>query len=353
MNEGEKLLRWYDANRRDLPWRREPTPYHVWLSEIMLQQTRVEAVITYYKRFTQALPDTAALAAAPEEQYLKLWEGLGYYSRVRNMHKAAGIVMEQYGGALPDTAAQLRTLPGIGEYTSAAIASIAFGEKIAAVDGNLLRIFARRTAYQQNIKTMQALAAAQAYYMERMGERPGDFNQALMDLGAQICAPHRMPDCAACPWREGCISCAQGRQTDFPVMPAKAARKVEEKTVLLIRGIGTAAIRRRPARGLLAGMYEFPNLPGHLSAKEALRAAVQMGVTGLRIRRLPEAKHIFTHREWHMIGYEIMADPLALPEEGMIFVSTRQLREHYALPSAFAAYAAFLEEDIDADRENL
>lgn len=342
MNEEEKLLRWYDRNRRDLPWRHDPSPYHVWLSEIMLQQTRVEAVIGYYERFLQALPDIAALAAAPEEQYLKLWEGLGYYSRVRNLHKAACTIMEEYGGSLPETAGQLRRLPGIGDYTAAAIASIAFGEKVPAVDGNLLRIFARRTAYGENIKAAPAHRKAREYFLNRMDQRPGDFNQALMDLGASVCIPHRMPDCAACPWAQGCAARRQGKQLAFPVMPEKKERKKEDKTVFLIRGVDTVAIRRRPRRGLLAGMYEFPNVPGHLGEKEALAAVEALGVRSLRIRKLEDAVHIFTHREWHMTGYEIMADPLALPEDGLLFVTAQALKEQYALPSAFAAYAALV-----------
>ena len=194
------LLDWYDKEGRTLPWRTDPSPYHVWISEIMLQQTRVEAVKGYYERFLRALPDIASLAEAPEDLYLKLWEGLGYYSRVRNLHKAACVIMEEHGGCMPETAAELRKLPGIGPYTSAAIASIAFGERIPAIDGNLLRVFARMTAWQENIKTPASASRAGDYFSGIMpADRPGDFNQALMDLGAMICLPGGLPRCEECP----------------------------------------------------------------------------------------------------------------------------------------------------------
>ena len=224
----------------------------------MLQQTRVEAVRGYYERFLRALPDVASLAAAPEDQYLKLWEGLGYYSRVRNLHKAACVIMEEHGGRMPETAAELRKLPGIGPYTSAAIASIAFGERIPAIDGNLLRVFARMTAWQENIKTPASASRAGDYFSGIMpADRPGDFNQALMDLGAMICLPGGLPRCEECPWAEACVARQQGVEKELPKMPPKAAKKIEDKTVFLIRSGSRIMIRKRPARGLLAGMYEF------------------------------------------------------------------------------------------------
>jgi A/G-specific adenine glycosylase len=196
----EPLLIWYDENRRILPWREDPTPYHVWLSEIMLQQTRVEAVRGYYDRFLAALPDIKTLAAAPEDQYLKLWEGLGYYSRVRNLHRAAITLMEDYDGEMPADYDELRSLPGIGPYTAAAIASIAFGKPEPAIDGNLLRVFARLTCYEPNILTPAANREARAFFLQTMDKaRPGAFNQALMDLGALICLPNSAPSCGSCP----------------------------------------------------------------------------------------------------------------------------------------------------------
>ena len=335
------LLDWYDKEGRTLPWRTDPSPYHVWISEIMLQQTRVEAVKGYYERFLRALPDIASLAEAPEDLYLKLWEGLGYYSRVRNLHKAACVIMEEHGGRMPETAAELRKLPGIGPYTSAAIASIAFGERIPAIDGNLLRVFARMTAWQENIKTPASASRAGDYFSSIMpADRPGDFNQALMDLGAMICLPGGLPRCEECPWAEACVARQQGIEKELPKMPPKAAKKIEDKTVFLIRSGSRIMIRKRPARGLLAGMYEFPSAAGHLDEKEAAAWLRSMGIEAVRIRKLPEARHVFTHKEWHMTGYEVMADELSarIPGKGIFPAETEAIRLQYPVPSAYAVY---------------
>lgn len=347
-----RLIAWYRANRRPLPWRQEPTPYHVWISEIMLQQTRVEAVKGYYARFLERLPDIRSLAEADEDVCLKLWEGLGYYSRARNLQKAARQIMTEYGGNMPGSSAELIRLPGIGPYTAAAIASIAFGEKIPAIDGNLLRVFSRLTLYEQAIKTPAAAAAARSFFLEEMpDQRPGDFNQALMDLGAGLCTPGGAPSCEECPLRGRCRARAQDRAKDLPVMPAKKARKIEKRTILVIRDDDRILLRRRPAGGLLAGLYEFPNEKGWLSEEEAVRRAGDYGCQPLHIRALPAAKHIFTHREWHMHGYEIRIgsfpevpeDPDRTGEDtspaGECFIATiGDIEEKYALPGALAAY---------------
>ena len=263
MSQAQTLLQWYDEHKRDLPWRDDPSPYHVWLSEIMLQQTRVEAVRGYYARFLEALPTIRSLAEADEDVYLKLWEGLGYYSRVRNLHKAAGQIMREHGGKMPETSGELQKLAGIGPYTSAAIASICFGERIPALDGNLLRVFARLTGYEEDIKSGPAKKAAMQYYLETFPqERPGDYNQALMDLGAVICLPNGAPLCEACPWNGSCVAHARGRETELPVVPAKKKRPVEERTVFLIYYDQRLALRKRPEKGLLAGLYEYPNHGG-------------------------------------------------------------------------------------------
>ena len=231
------LLDWYYAERRILPWREDPTPYHVWISEIMLQQTRVEAVKEYYRRFLEALPDVRALAEAEESEYMKLWEGLGYYSRVRNMHKAAVVIMEEHGGQIPGTSQELEKLPGIGSYTAAAIASIAFGEPVPSVDGNLLRVFARMTCSGQNILDGSTKKLAEAWYQERISrEAPGDFNQAVMDLGATVCLPNTAPLCLLCPWAELCESHAAGRELEFPVRIKKTKKKVGKNDSVPDRG---------------------------------------------------------------------------------------------------------------------
>ncbi len=356
----QNLLIWYDRNRRVLPWREDPTPYHVWLSEIMLQQTRVEAGKAYFQRFIQALPDIASLAAAPEDVYLKLWEGLGYYTRVRNLHKAAVIIMEKYGGTMPGTAKELETLPGIGSYTAAAIASIAFGQPEPAVDGNLLRIYARMTQYAGDIKKTAAKTAAHSYYLEQMaaaGNRSGDFNQALMDLGAMVCLPNGEPLCGLCPWTEWCQAYRTGSQLQYPVLTAKKPRRIEKRTILLITAGGRTAIRKRPDSGLLAGLYEFPGIEGELTKAEALQEACRLGVLTaprdeksddngaqsrlLRVERLPDARHIFSHVEWHMRGYHLQ---LSMPQEaeGIIWAAREELEEEYSIPSAFETYRSWL-----------
>ncbi len=343
----QKLIEWYAEKRRILPWRENPTPYHVWISEIMLQQTRVDTVKGYYARFLASCPDIRALAEAPEDVYMKLWEGLGYYSRVRNMHKAAEEIMTAYGGEMPGSYEKLLGITGIGPYTAAAIASIAFGEKVPAVDGNLLRVFARLSAYPENIKTEKARKAAAEYYLRWMpASAPGSFNQALMDLGATICLPNRAPLCTDCPLQNFCTTHARGEETAYPVMPEKKARRIEDRTVFLIHDAGRIVIGKRPPKGLLASLYEFPNTEGQLSEADALRYVAGLGIQALRIRPLPAAKHIFSHIEWHMIGYAITVDELApFDSDHLLLVSLKELAETYSIPSAFAAYRSLLPEE--------
>ena len=349
--ESKTLLKWYDTSRRILPWREDPTPYHVWLSEIMLQQTRVEAVMEYYRRFLSELPDVEALAAAPEEQYLKLWEGLGYYSRIRNMHKAAVRIMEDYGGSIPSTAAELEKLPGIGHYTAAAIASIAFGQPVSSVDGNLLRVFSRMTLYGTDAKSPQAKKDAEAYFMERMPQdRPGDYNQALMDLGATVCLPNGTPHCEDCPWKDVCQAHASGRELDFPVLPPKAGRAKEQRTVFLISDGTRILLGKRPNKGLLAGLCEFPGTDGALRTNEAGQFVRDLGYDVTGIRKLPKAKHIFSHKEWHMTGYAVNVRSLdgAVPADTTararlssveLFPATKaEMETRWSIPSAFSAF---------------
>ena len=355
----QTLLGWYDQNKRDLPWLADPTPYHVWLSEIMLQQTRVEAVRGYYTRFLQELPSIGDLAKADEDLCTKLWEGLGYYSRVRNLRRAAVQIMEEYGGSMPRTSAQLQKLSGIGPYTAAAIASICFDERIPAIDGNLLRVFARMTGYDRDIKAGAARAAAESFYLEWFPRaRCGDCNQALMDLGATVCLPNGTPLCGECPWRDYCRANAEGLQLTLPVVSAKPKRAVEKKTVFLIYYQGRIALRRRPESGLLAGLYEYPCAEGHLSKQEALAHVQSLGFTGVRVSPLPPAKHIFTHKEWHMTGWEVLADEWEDFESGPVkehrvfLASAEDLREVYSVPSAFAKYTRLIRGDYMDRRED-
>ena len=337
------LLAWYDEGHRDLPWRAVPTPYRVWVSEIMLQQTRVEAVRGYFDRWMQALPDIPALAAADEAVYMKLWEGLGYYSRVRNLHRAAVEVCEQYGGELPADYAKLLALPGVGEYTAGAVASIAFGLPAPAVDGNVLRVAARLDNDLTPITDAGYKKQTRARFAALMpADRPGDLNQALMELGATVCLPNGAPRCADCPLQHLCLGCHHGNAAMLPVRAAKKARRVENRTVLLARCGPLVGIRRRPAKGLLAGLWELPALAGHLSPEETRAALAAQGWQVQKLLSLRPAKHIFTHVEWHMNGYYI---ELAAPPDGLTFVSPAALRADYALPSAFRAFLSVIEEE--------
>ncbi len=332
------LLDWYAVSARSLPWRSDPTPYHVWLSEIMLQQTRVEAVIPYYHRFLEALPDIPALANADEEQLHKLWEGLGYYSRVRNLHRAAIQVMERYDGMLPPSYELLLDLSGIGEYTAGAIASIAFGIPEPAVDGNVLRVISRLMASEADIAKPQVKSAYRTALKEILPpDAPGDFNQAMMELGATVCLPNGMPRCETCPLRRYCSGYQQGNPTLYPLKSEKKPRRVEEKTVFVICFSDRVLLRKRAKSGLLAGLWELPNADGGLDEVAARDWLKQSGIGVKKLTALPEAKHIFTHIEWRLKGFLVECEPF-IPAEGEVLVDAEALEKEYALPNAFSAY---------------
>lgn len=336
------LLAWYDAGHRDLPWRRTRDPYRIWLSEIMLQQTRVEAVIPYYTRFLQTCPDIAALAAADEQVYLKLWEGLGYYSRVRNLHKAARMICDTYGGVMPADHTALLSLPGIGDYTAGAIASIAFDIPEPAVDGNVLRVVARVTGDERSIdeaKVRKDMRAQVAAILPQ--DRPGAFNQAMMELGATVCIPNGAPRCGDCPVAHLCQAFHEESWPRLPVRTPKKARTVVLRTILLPRWQGLIGLRRRPDTGLLARMWELPAYEEAL-APDALRQ--KLAADGWQVEKLLSlrpAKHIFTHIEWHMTGYYV---ELSERVESLTWVTPDELRGAYALPSAFRAFLSVIEE---------
>ena len=333
----QPLLHWFWANHRVLPFRSDPTPYHVWVSEIMLQQTRVAAAVPYYERFVQELPDIPALAACEEERLLKLWEGLGYYSRVRNLQKAARIVCEQYGGQLPGDLAALRKLPGIGDYTAGAIASIGFGIPAPAVDGNVLRVFARLYNDEGDIMQPAVKAATtQKVMAQQPAEAPGDFNQALMELGALVCTPGQ-PDCAACPLQALCLGRQSGNPARLPQKAPKKARKKCELTLCLAQdAAGRWLLQKRGEQGVLAGLWQPPVLAEEaLDEKKALAAAQKLLPAAVLLKEKPlKAKHIFTHLEWHMTAY-VMAVPCTPPPEGCVWASPAQLEQEYTLPGAF------------------
>lgn len=336
----EPLIRWYRENRRDLPWRRQPSPYHVWVSEIMLQQTRVEAVKPYYQRFLSALPGVRDLAEVPEDQHLKLWEGLGYYNRVRNMQKAARQVMADYGGEFPVTYEGIRSLAGIGSYTAGAIASFAYGLPKPAVDGNVLRVIMRLTGDDSDIMKQSTRKQVEEKLEPVIpADAASDFNQGLIELGALVCVPNGQPKCEACPLARMCRARMEGRIEELPVKTRAKERRIEERTVLVFRDGEKTAIGKRPDKGLLAGMYELPNYPGHLSRKEVAAYSKEIGLMPVRIKKLPEAKHIFSHVEWHMTGYEVRVDELEKTnEKGFLFIHPEEIQERYPIPAAFGSY---------------
>lgn len=333
------LLSWYQDQKRTLPWRDNPTPYSVWISEIMLQQTRVEAVKPYYQRFMEELPGISDLAVVSEDRLLKLWEGLGYYSRARNLQKAARIVTERYNGELPTSFEELLSLPGIGSYTAGAIASIAFHIPVPAVDGNVLRVFSRLTGSEDDILKQSVKRKIEGKLREVMPSKdPGSYNQALIELGALVCIPNGYPLCDRCPMASLCIAKKKDLTSVIPVKTPKKQRKSEDRTVLILLNDGKVAIQKRKDTGLLASMYEFPNLTGHVS-KEDLPSI--LGVTEANIKAniipLSASKHIFSHVEWHMIGYWV--ELKNMPASDYLWVEQEDLKKTYSLPGAFKAYA--------------
>jgi len=329
------LLPWYDENKRDLPWRQDKEPYHIWLSEIMLQQTRVEAVKGYYVRFLQALPTVEALANADDDKLHKLWEGLGYYSRVRNLKKAARVIMEEYGGQFPGEYAQVLALPGIGAYTAGAVCSIAYDQKVPAVDGNVLRLVSRLTDDDTPIDRPQykkaVIQALQAVYPENAGA----FTQALMELGATVCGPNRKPDCTSCPCRGFCLSYRRGTAERLPVKTPKKQRRQEDMTVFILSCGDCYALEKRPDTGLLAGLWQFPNVQGKLDIKSAIEKVEQIGMKPREIMRQVEKKHIFTHVEWHMRGVYMEVEAMA---GDFAWLPGEQIRQQAALPTAFRQF---------------
>jgi A/G-specific adenine glycosylase len=334
------LLAWYRQNARDLPWRKDKDPYHVWVSEIMLQQTRVETVIPYYERFLIELPTIQSLARAPEEKLLKLWEGLGYYSRVWNMQKAAVIICEKYSGIFPENFEEIRALPGIGAYTAGAVSSIAFGKPTPAVDGNVLRVITRLTGNQTELsdpKLKERITAelAAVYPAGHCGE----FTQSLMELGALICLPNQMPKCDSCPLKNLCYAKRNDMQLQLPVKAEKEARKKESKTVFLLVCGDRVAIRKRKTGGLLGGLWEFPNIDGKADVTEITAWLAEKGLTVQSIAKAADKKHIFTHIEWYMTCYVVSCEHTS---SEFTWVTANELKEQISLPTAFRKFLPFI-----------
>lgn len=341
----EPIIEWYRRNKRELPWREHVNAYRVWVSEIMLQQTRVEAVKPYYERFLREFPTVKELAEAKEDKLLKLWEGLGYYNRVKNMQKAAQQIMVDYHGEFPSTYDAIRSLTGIGNYTAGAISAFAYGIPEPAVDGNVLRVISRILASEADIMKASVRSRIEEAIREVIPEEAaGDFNQGLIELGALICVPNGLPKCEECPVRAVCLAREENRVMELPVKAKAKARKIEKRTVFIIKDGDKVGIRKRPSKGLLSGLYELPNVLGHMGEDEVIAYCKQIGLSPLRLKKLGTGKHIFSHIEWHMEGYAVQLDELAEQEaEGVIFLLPEEVEKNYPIPSAFEAYTKFLD----------
>lgn len=336
----EPIVDWYDSHKRDLPWRRNPDAYRVWVSEIMLQQTRVEAVKPYYERFLRELPTVKELAEAREDTLLKLWEGLGYYNRVRNMQKAAQQIMVDYHGEFPGTYEEIRSLKGIGNYTAGAISAFAYGIPRPAVDGNVLRVISRLTGSREDIMK-QSVRNKMEDALERVipEGKASDFDQGLIELGAIVCVPNGEPRCEECPVADLCEARKQGVISEIPVKSKGKARKIEKRTVFIFKDGKKLAIRKRPSKGLLAGLYEFPSESGEMTMDEVTAYSKSIGLMPVRVKRLENAKHIFSHIEWHMTGYEVIVDELEKTnKKDFLFIHPEEIEREYPIPSAFEKY---------------
>ncbi|MCD7760670.1 MAG: A/G-specific adenine glycosylase [Clostridiales bacterium] len=330
------LLEWFRDNARTLPWRSDPQPYKVWVSEIMLQQTRVAAVLDYFQRFMETFPTVEALAEGDEQQLLKLWQGLGYYNRARNLQKAARQIVTQYGGVFPSRYEDILSLSGVGEYTAGAIASIAFGQPVPAVDGNVLRVVTRLTGDDSDIGRPETKAAIRSAIDKIIPVyAPGQFNQSLMELGALVCLPNGAPLCDRCPLSGLCRANREGTASQLPVKAPKKPRRVERRTVWLIRFQGKIALRRRPDQGLLASLWEFPNTP-----EEEGFAPWPLDVVS--VEDAGTGRHIFTHIEWQMRGVWLTLENDRIPDGGG-WADSAALRETYPVPNAFSAFLPLVE----------
>ena len=334
----DALLPWYYQNHRQLPWRGDREPYHIWLSEIMLQQTRVEAVRGYYARFLEALPTINALANADDELLHKLWEGLGYYSRVRNLKKAAQVIEEKYGGVFPEDHSVVLSLPGIGPYTAGAICSIAFGMPTPAVDGNVLRVIARLTDDDAPADTPAFRKAVEKQLSSVYPKEAGDFTQALMELGATVCGPNRAPDCEDCPCKEFCRG--KYRAASLPTRLPKRPKREEERTVFIVRCGDRIALTKRPKTGLLAGLWQFPDVVGIFSGQEAIDGAGKLGFAVSNLAFEVEKSHIFTHIIWKMRGIYLEASAQCPDYEWRTW---DEIRDNAALPTAYRQFFDELE----------
>lgn len=332
----EPIVEWYQNEEKNLPWKQDKEPYHIWISEIMLQQTRIEAVKKYYERFIKELPTVNDLANVDDEKLLKLWEGLGYYSRARNLKKAANIIVQEHNGIVPKEYEQLIKLPGIGEYTAGAIASISSNEKVTAVDGNVLRVISRIIGSRENVLLLETKKKITEIVQEILPEESGDFNEGIMEIGEKICLPNGIPLCEKCPIKQFCYARENNVIAEIPVRVKNTKRKIENKTVFVIKTKDSKiAIRKRSDKGLLASLYELPNVDEILEEKAIERLIKDWNLKLIKIKQGKDKKHIFTHIEWHMKHYEITVEN---ENSEFIWISQKQLNKEYPLPTAFAKF---------------
>ncbi|MBQ4255933.1 MAG: A/G-specific adenine glycosylase [Bacilli bacterium] len=334
----DKIVDYYLKQGRALPWRKDQSPYCVHLSETMLQQTRVETVIPYFERFMEAFPTVFDLANAEAEKVLKLWEGLGYYSRAKNLHKAAIEVVNRYGGEYPRDKEGLLSLPGVGEYTANAIMAFCFDEKEIPVDGNFLRLFARLSGYGGNVMESKAKKECEAYFKEELGDAlPSAFAQGAMEIGEVLCLPSSSPRCEECPLKEYCFAYANKKQAELPLRLVKTSKKQEKKTVLIYRLCNEYGYQKRPDSGLLSGLYGFPMEEGHLGLAKVKALLKEKGVKAKSVKPSIEYTHVFSHVKWDMKSY--IVELKEMPEGlDLVFVSKAMRQESFALPSAFLPF---------------
>ena len=336
------LEEWFLENKRILPWRNDKNPYHVWISEVMLQQTRIEAVISYYQRFMRELPDISSLANVSEDKLLKLWEGLGYYNRARNLKKAAIMIMEEYDGVFPTTYSEIVKLPGIGEYTASAIASICFEEREVTVDGNVMRIFTRFWNDNSNISKDSTRKMIRRKLQEVIPDDAGSFNEGLMELGEVICLPNGIPKCSICPLRDACLSFQNKNYFMFPVKDDLKEKEEVDITVIIPVWNGKTVVRKRKSSGLLHNLYEFPNVEGSLGIKEVRKYGAEYGVV-CDIKPSIRYTHVFTHKKWKMRAYIVFLESVSCPN---LFSSIATIEEKYALPTAFSPFLYQVKEEL-------
>lgn len=336
------ILTWYKGNRREMPWREDPSPYRIWISEIMLQQTRVDTVIPYFNNFMERYPTVESLASSDEDELIKYWEGLGYYSRIRNIRETAVNIVSNYGGQIPKTYDELLKLKGIGEYTAGAIASEAFGQKVPAVDGNVFRVFARLTAKEDDLRDLKFQKQLKEAVKSVLPQNEtGDFNQGLIELGALICIPKGSPKCGLCPVKELCLSNKLNLQDRIPVKSKAKQRTVQEKTVFILQYGDKFAVRKRDDQNLLAGLFEIPNVEGFYTPDEAKTVIEEMGFVVSDLHVLKDRKVVFTHIEWILQGYYVHVKN---DHEQYIFETKENLVQKYTLATAFREYLNLMEE---------